>query len=87
MGRPVRPLQQLPREQHPDTYLEELRNAAHRAAHTELLVVVDTAGEILGSVAFVTPGSAYTELAREGEGEFRMLGVDRSGSAWSGPRP
>jgi ribosomal protein S18 acetylase RimI-like enzyme len=59
-----------------DTYLEHLRNAAHRAEHTELLIAANPAGDILGSVAFVIPGSVYTELARDGEGEFRMLGVD-----------
>lgn len=59
-----------------DTYLERLRDATHRAEHTELLVAADPSGTILGSVAFVPPGSVYTEVAGEGEGEFRMLGVD-----------
>src|SRR5258707_191107 len=51
-----------------DAYLEHLRNAAHRAQHTELLIAANPVGDILGSVAFVAPGSVYTELAREGEG-------------------
>jgi len=58
-------------------YVDELRQAGHRAEHTELLVAVDDAsGEVLGTVAFVVPGSTYAEVAREGEGEFRMLAVD-----------
>jgi ribosomal protein S18 acetylase RimI-like enzyme len=57
-------------------YVDELRMAAHRAEHTELLVAVDeVSGEVLGTVAFVVPGSAYAEVSREGEGEFRMLAV------------
>jgi predicted N-acetyltransferase YhbS len=57
-------------------YVDELGRAAHRAEHTELLVAVDEKdGEVLGTVAFVTPGSPYAEVAREGEGEFRMLAV------------
>ena len=62
-----------------DSYLEVLRDARHRAEHTELLVAVDTADggdDVLGSVAFVPHGSPYTEVARDGEGEFRMLAVD-----------
>lgn len=57
-------------------YADELRRARHRAEHTELLVAVDqSTGEVIGSVAFVRWGSAYAELAREGEAEFRMLAV------------
>lgn len=57
-------------------YVDKLRQAQHRAEHSELLVAVDDAsGEVLGTVAFVVPGSTYAEVAREGEGEFRMLAV------------
>ena len=33
-------------------------------------------GTVLGSVTFARPGSRWAELARPGEAEFRMLGVD-----------
>ncbi|MFE3196407.1 GNAT family N-acetyltransferase [Embleya sp. NPDC059237] len=57
-------------------YVNDLRKAAHRAENSELLVAVDEhTGEILGTVAFVLPGSPYAEVSREGEGEFRMLAV------------
>ncbi|GGO85635.1 GNAT family N-acetyltransferase [Wenjunlia tyrosinilytica] len=57
-------------------YQENLRAARHRAEHTELLVATDGAdSEVLGTVAFVRAGTAYAELAREGEAEFRMLAV------------
>ncbi|MGC0420678.1 GNAT family N-acetyltransferase [Embleya sp. AB8] len=57
-------------------YVDDLRKAAHRADNAELLVAVDEhTGEILGTVSFVLPGSAYAEVSREGEGEFRMLAV------------
>ena len=32
--------------------------------------------QVLGSVTFVLPGSPYREIARDDEGEFRMLAVD-----------
>jgi ribosomal protein S18 acetylase RimI-like enzyme len=51
-----------------------LRNAADRAAKAELWVAADGT-ELLGTVTFCVPGSVYGELARDGEGEFRMLGV------------
>jgi ribosomal protein S18 acetylase RimI-like enzyme len=31
--------------------------------------------ELLGTVTFCVPGSVYGEIGRDGEGEFRMLGV------------
>ncbi|MBQ0983917.1 GNAT family N-acetyltransferase [Streptomyces sp. F63] len=59
-----------------DPYLAELRDAARRAAHTELLVAADAVSdEPVGCVAHVTPGSPYAELAGAGESEFRMLAV------------
>jgi GNAT superfamily N-acetyltransferase len=58
-------------------YLRELARAGHRAEHTDLLVAVDPGtGHVLGTVSFVLAGSAYAELARAGEAEFRMLAVD-----------
>ncbi|MFG2581859.1 GNAT family N-acetyltransferase [Streptomyces malaysiensis] len=59
-----------------DPYLATLRDARRRAAESELLVAADAASdEVLGAVAFAEYGGAYAELARPGEGEFRMLAV------------
>lgn len=57
-------------------YLAEVADARARADHGEVLVAVDADGAVLGSVTFVLPGSQLAELSREGEAEFRMLGVD-----------
>jgi ribosomal protein S18 acetylase RimI-like enzyme len=58
-------------------YLETLRDAADRAHHSELLVAWDgETGQVLGTVSFVRSGSAYADVARDGEAEFRMLAVD-----------
>lgn len=58
-----------------DPYVAVLRDAAARAAGGELWVAVD--GErLLGNVTSCPPGSAYREVARDDEGEFRMLAVD-----------
>ena len=63
-------------------YDETLRQAADRAAHSELLVAVDAPdgdpGRLLGTVSYVRAGSLYAEVSREGEAEFRMLAVDRT---------
>ena len=58
-------------------YLEEIRDAARRAAHCPVLVAVEEgSGEILGSVTYVpAAGNPYAELEVEGEAGFRMLGV------------
>jgi ribosomal protein S18 acetylase RimI-like enzyme len=55
-------------------YLEFLGDAAHRDAEAELWVAVDERG-VVGTVTFVEPGSALTEIAREGEAEIRSLAV------------
>ena len=58
-----------------DPYVAKLADAATRAAQAELWVAVD--GERpLGSVTSCPPGSPWREIAREDEGEFRMLSVD-----------
>ena len=57
-------------------YVTQLRDAASRAGEAELLVAVDTGGVVLGSVTFCPAGSSWREVAREDEGEFRMLAVD-----------
>lgn len=51
-----------------------LRNAADRAAKAELWVAAN-ATELLGTVTYCVPGSVYREIARDDEGEFRMLAV------------
>ncbi|GAA1557888.1 GNAT family N-acetyltransferase [Kribbella hippodromi] len=55
-------------------YALTLRAAADRAAKAELWVVADESG-LLGTVTYCPPGSVYREIARDDEGEFRMLGV------------
>ena len=57
-----------------DAYTGRLGDAAARAAEAELWVA-ERDGALLGSVTFCPAGSAWREIAREDEGEFRMLGV------------
>ncbi|MFA6298381.1 MAG: GNAT family N-acetyltransferase [Nocardioides sp.] len=60
----------------PDTaYVEHLADAAGRDRDAELWVAEES-GRVLGSVTICTVGSPWRELARPGEGEFRMLSVD-----------
>jgi ribosomal protein S18 acetylase RimI-like enzyme len=56
-------------------YARELRDAAHRAEHADLLVAVAEDQTVVGTVTFCLPGSPYAELSREGQAEFRMLAV------------
>ncbi|WP_409494677.1 GNAT family N-acetyltransferase [Amycolatopsis sp. cmx-11-12] len=56
-------------------YAAELLDAARRADLAELLVAVDGEGTLLGTVTIARPGTPFAELSREGELEFRMLGV------------
>jgi ribosomal protein S18 acetylase RimI-like enzyme len=56
-------------------YDAKLRDIAGRAGQAEVLVAVDAAGVVLGTVTVVHPGSAYAEISRPGELEFRMLAV------------
>jgi len=58
-----------------DEYVAELRDVAARRASAEVWVAVSEQ-RVIGSVTFCPPGSTLRELAGEGEGEFRMLGVD-----------
>lgn len=58
-----------------DPYVERLRDAGTRAEQAELWAVEDD-GLLLGSVTWCPRGSPWTELATDGEGEFRMLAVD-----------
>jgi GNAT superfamily N-acetyltransferase len=60
-------------------YLEEVRDARGRASECVILVAVDGSGSIVGSVSYVAgPGSPLAEVARNGDAEFRMLGVEPS---------
>lgn len=59
-------------------YAGELLDAARRAELAELLVAVDGSGALLGTVTVVRPGTEFAEVSREGELEFRMLGVHPS---------
>ncbi|MEV6641177.1 GNAT family N-acetyltransferase [Amycolatopsis sp. NPDC051371] len=56
-------------------YDAKLRDVASRAELAEVLVAVDAAGDVLGTVTVVRPGSPYAEISRPGELEFRMLAV------------
>jgi ribosomal protein S18 acetylase RimI-like enzyme len=58
-----------------DRYVDELRDVAARLGLAEVWVAV-LDGSVVGAVTFCPPGSAYRELAADGEGEFRMLAVD-----------
>ncbi|HVW43804.1 MAG TPA: GNAT family N-acetyltransferase [Amycolatopsis sp.] len=54
-------------------YAHTLSDAARRAEHAELLVAVTAEGGLLGSVTVTPPGSAFAEISRADELEFRML--------------
>jgi GNAT superfamily N-acetyltransferase len=57
-------------------YLEHVRDARGRARSCPVLVAVDPAGRILGSVTYVPgPDNPYAELQEAGEAGFRILGV------------
>ncbi|NHC24227.1 GNAT family N-acetyltransferase [Nocardioides sp. IC4_145] len=62
-----------------DPYVARLRDAARRDREAELWVAVDDgiagSGAVLGTVTVCPPGSPWREVAREGEGELRMLAV------------
>jgi ribosomal protein S18 acetylase RimI-like enzyme len=59
-----------------EEYVHHLRDAATRDREAELWVATpDDSEEILGTVTICPPGSPWREVARDGEGEFRMLAV------------
>jgi ribosomal protein S18 acetylase RimI-like enzyme len=59
-----------------DDYRERLLDVAGRDREAEVWVATpDDSDEILGNVTVCPEGSAWRELALEGEGEFRMLAV------------
>jgi ribosomal protein S18 acetylase RimI-like enzyme len=57
-------------------YTPELADVAGRAERAELLVVRDTDGRVVGSVALVLTGDFGNVIASEDEAAFRMLAVD-----------
>ncbi len=60
-----------------DPYVEHLRDAVTRSREAEVYVatLADLPGVLAGTVTFCPEGSPWSELARPGEGEFRMLAV------------
>ena len=57
-------------------YGEQLRDVAARADRSELLVVRDDAGRVVGSVALVLAGDFGEVTESDDEAAFRMLVVD-----------
>lgn len=60
-----------------DDYVEELRDVAARMTGAEVWVA-ELDQQVVGAVTFCPPGSSFRELAKDSEGEFRMLAVDPS---------
>ncbi len=58
-----------------DEYIDQLADTNRRAREAEIWVAAED-GTVLGSVTFCVPGSPFREIAREDEGEFRMLAVN-----------
>lgn len=59
-----------------DGYTPVLRDARGRAEYADLVVAADSDdGSLLGTVTFCLSGTAFAELSRPGEAEFRMLAV------------
>jgi ribosomal protein S18 acetylase RimI-like enzyme len=58
-----------------DPYLDRLRDAAARDRDAELWVAADDDDSVLGCVTLCPAGSPWRELARDDEGELRMLAV------------
>jgi GNAT superfamily N-acetyltransferase len=55
-------------------YVETLQNAASRIDET--FVAVDDTETIIGAISLFPTGSPGTEIASEGEAEFRFLAID-----------
>lgn len=58
-------------------YAEKLADTVSRARDAELYVALAD-GSVVGCVTYCPFGSPWGEIARPGEGEFRMLGVASS---------
>ena len=60
----------------PEGYTPQLADVAGRASRSELLVVRDAQGRVVGSVALVLSGDFGEVTASDEEAAFRMLVVD-----------
>ena len=59
-------------------YVASLRDADGRATEADLLVARNAWGAVVGTVTYVRHGTAWAEISRPGEAEFRMLAVDQA---------
>ncbi|CRK54087.1 conserved hypothetical protein [Rhodococcus sp. RD6.2] len=55
-------------------YVQRLRDTAGRSDQAEV-VVAELDGEVVGSVTIAEPGTPFSDVATDGELEFRMLAV------------
>lgn len=56
-------------------YMSVLDDVEHRAEHAQVWVA-EAAGKVVAAVMLTFAGEPYSEIARDGELEFRMLAVD-----------
>ncbi|MBX7442924.1 GNAT family N-acetyltransferase [Arthrobacter sp. MAHUQ-56] len=56
-------------------YMSVLEDVEHRAEHAQVWVA-EAAGKVVAAVTLTFAGQPYSEVARDGELEFRMLAVD-----------
>lgn len=56
-------------------YMSVLEDVEHRAEHAQVWVA-ETAGRVVAAVTLTFAGQPYSEIAVDGELEFRMLAVD-----------
>jgi ribosomal protein S18 acetylase RimI-like enzyme len=60
-----------------DEYVDQLADTARRAREAEIWVAADN-DQVIGSVTFCVAGTPFREIARDDEGEFRMLAVNQA---------
>jgi GNAT superfamily N-acetyltransferase len=60
---------------HGHGYVDELADTMARATGAQIWVAVGDDDELLGSITWCPVGSTWREIARDDEGEFRMLAV------------
>lgn len=58
-------------------YMSVLEDVEHRAEHAQMWVA-EAAGKVVAAVTLTFAGQPYSEIATDGELEFRMLAVDPS---------
>ena len=56
-------------------YMSVLEDVEHRAEHAEVWVA-EAGGKVVAAVTLTFAGQPYSEIAQDGELEFRMLAVD-----------